>query len=311
MDRDPEINGGARTKPKRLARDAVRSSLRRYPSQLISALRNSGTDPDHEPRPVLDELLPHDLAVSWLGHASVLLGLGDQRMVVDPVLSRRIGPRVRTRTIGIERLEPAPFGPDSLRGVDAILITHAHFDHLDRETLMGMTDERTTVIVPKRCGRLVPRGFGRVVELDEGGVFELQDTEIRAHAPRHWGARAWLDRSRGFSAYELRHGVGNVFFAGDTAYTDAFDGLEDIDLAVFGIGAYNPWEHMHATPEQVWRMFNAIGASRLLPVHHSTFELSDEPKDEPMERLIQVAGPGIGRVVTPGVGRLVQIETGR
>lgn len=80
--------------------------------------------------------------------------------------------------------------------------------------------------------------------------------------------------------------------------------MEGLDLAVFGIGAYDPWEHMHATPEQVWRMFLASGARYLLPVHHSTFPLSDEPMEEPMKRLLQAAGDNRDRVIVPTPGEI-------
>ena len=92
-----------------------------------------------------------------------------------------------------------------------------------------------------------------------------------------------------------------VLFAGDTAFTNAFDGIA-ADLAVFGIGAYEPWEQAHPTPEQVWRMFCAMQAKRLLPMHHSTFELGDERPGEALERLMLAAGADVGRVLPPGLG---------
>ena len=82
---------------------------------------------------------------------------------------------------------------------------------------------------------------------------------------------------------------------GDTAMTDAFNGLGPVDLAIFGIGAYEPWNHHHANPEQVWAMFHALGGGvegggRLLPMHHSTFPLGEEHRDEPLQRLLAVTG---------------------
>lgn len=284
---------------------AVRSGLRRYPAELLAALSAQDGHGALPVRDVLAELAPHGLAASWLGHASVLATLGRLTVVVDPVLSRRIGPRVGRRVLGPARLAPAPLDAANLRGVDAVLITHAHFDHLDKPTLARLASAATTVVVPPRCARLVPRGFARVVELGPGGTLDLGGARLEVITPRHWGARAWLDRRRGFNAYVLRHGEGSVLFAGDTAATDAFDRVGAVDLAAFGIGAYEPWEHMHATPEQVWRMFTASGAQRLLPVHHSTFELSDEPVAEPMERLLAAAGEEAHRVVAGAPGEVV------
>ena len=87
--------------------------------------------------------------------------------------------------------------------------------------------------------------------------------------------------------------------------TDAFDDIPPVDLAVFGIGAYDPWDHMHATPEEVWQMFEASGAERLLPVHHSSFKLSDEPVDEPMQRLLAAADEQRPRVIVASAGEVV------
>jgi len=286
---------------------AVRSSLRRYPPEIVASLLRQG-QPDPRPfRDLLAEIAPDRLAVSWLGHASVAAGLGRFTLVVDPVLSDRIGPRVGRRTIGLSRREPAPIDPESVRGVDAILITHAHFDHLDRPTLERLADPRTTVIVPRRCKRLVPGGFGRVVELLPGETCEVSGAAVRAIRPEHWGARTMFDRRRSMCAYEVRHPEASVLFTGDTALTDAFDRIGPIDLAVFGIGAYEPWEHMHATPEQVWRMFLSCGASLMLPVHDSTFELSDEPPGEPLRRLIAAAGPESWRILRERPGEVLVV----
>ena len=84
----------------------------------------------------------------------------------------------------------------------------------------------------------------------------------------------------------------------------AFDRAGPVYFAAFGIGAYNPWEHMHATPEQVWTMFRNLRGERLLPIHHSTFELSDEHVDEPLERLIAAAGEFQPRIITLDPGAL-------
>jgi len=77
---------------------------------------------------------------------------------------------------------------------------------------------------------------------------------------------------------------------------------------VMGIGAYDPWDHMHATPEQAWGMFRAMDARFLLPIHHSTFELSDESIDEPMRRLLEIAGADLGLIIDPVVGEVVVMK---
>lgn len=289
---------------------SVRSGLRRYPRAIYESLRNAelaGETPDIPD--ILQQLCPHELAVMWLGHASVVSQIHDLSIVVDPVLSERIGMRLGKRTIGLRRLEPCPIKPSSLKGVDLILITHAHFDHLDLPTLRAIADTHTRVIVPRSCRRLIPPGFGRIIELYPDEKIEFDGLSIRAIEPEHWGARKVIDRHRGVNSYLIESDGRSVFFAGDTALTRAFEHLSEIDLAVFGIGAYEPWEHMHATPEQAWSMFSSLGARYLLPVHHSTFELSDEHVDEPTSRLRQIAGDVYAeKVLEPQLGELIVIE---
>jgi L-ascorbate metabolism protein UlaG (beta-lactamase superfamily) len=307
--------------PFRLSTRAIRSGLRRYPPELLASfLRRGIVASAGAPHPsasvgnLLEGLAPHGMAVVWLGHASVLATLGDATLAVDPVLSERIGPRVLGRTWGPLRRAPVPAPASSLMGVDLILLTHAHFDHLDRPTLQALVSEKTTVVTPFRCGRLLPPGFARIVELAPGAAFEHRGLSIEAIAPRHWGARLVLDRRRGSLAYAVAHEEGTILFAGDTAYTTALaeanDRIGPIDVAVFGIGAYDPWEHVHATPEQVWRMFLGLGARYLMPVHHSTFELSDEPLDEPVRRLLAAAGDDAPRVMNAAPGEIVVVTDG-
>ncbi len=245
------------------------------------------------------------LAASWLGHATALVRVGDLTVLTDPVLSGRIGPRLVGRTMGVSRLMGAPTGAPP--PIDVIVISHAHFDHLDRPTLRKLVSPRTTVITARNTGRLIPGGFADVIEVDWGQSVTHRGVEFAAIRPEHWGARAAWDRHRGYNAYLMQTTRQRVLFAGDTAATDAFKEL-DPSLAIFGIGAYSPWEHMHATPEQVWEMFSGSGAKWLMPIHHSTFELSDEHVDEPLQRLLAAAGQEETRVVarTPGdvwVGR--------
>lgn len=252
-------------------------------------------------------------AAAWLGHASVLLRFDRRTALVDPVLSSRIGPRVAGRVIGPSRLTPCPVGAVDLRASEAVLITHAHFDHLDRPTLESIASSKTVAIVARGLRSLMPRGFREVIELDWGGRMELEGFAVRAVEPAHWGARTAFDRVRGFNAYVLESDAGLSLAAGDTAHTRVFDALDPIDLAIFGIGAYDPWEHQHATPEQVWDMFTAIGgvSSRnglLLPVHHSTFELSDEPTDEPMRRLLEAAGDRSEHVLRARPGDVFELN---
>lgn len=293
-----------RSKRLRRAAAATRSGLRRYPRDLAQSITTPARDVSGATPPCLRGVHEHDpLAASWLGHASVLLRQGGSTILLDPVFSRRIGFRLGPFTFGPHRLI-RPITPDRLPPIDLILISHAHFDHLDRPTLSALVSDKTNVITARGTRRLIPRGFRHVIELDWSKSVNVSGVRVSAHEPEHWGARAAVDRQRGYNAYLIESDDQRSFFSGDTASTESFRSIENVDLAIFGIGAYDPWEHKHATPEQVWAMFRSMNAGRLLPVHHSTFELSDEHVDEPMQRLIRAAGDEHQRIIPPVPGKL-------
>jgi L-ascorbate metabolism protein UlaG (beta-lactamase superfamily) len=287
---------------------AARSGLRRYPRALLEsaaeAVRQGSLAHPLNPESGVPDLLPHRLGAVWLGHGSVLLRIGGVNVLMDPVFSRRIGMSIGEATFGLARLQPAPVAPERLPQIDVILISHAHFDHLDKPTLRRMASRKTTVVTARRTARLIPPGFGRVIELDWHAELNIKGLHLTSLRPAHWGARTAVDRQRGYNSYLVRDDSHGVLLAGDTAYTEAFDRLTNLTLAVLGIGSYEPWEHAHATPEQAWRMFIGSGARHLLPVHHSTFPLGDEHVDEPMQRLLRAAGERAHNIVHARPGML-------
>ncbi len=224
--------------------------------------------------------------LTWIGHASFLGLLGGVRFLIDPVFAGRVGwvyPRY---------LAPG-LTPDQLPPVDALLVTHSHFDHLDAAAVRGLSRE-VAVLVPEGLGRLFQRwGFRRVRELgwwQSAAVGPLAVTLVPA---RHWSRRGVLDTNRslwgGFVA--AADGVA-VYHAGDSAWFDGFAEIgrrfPGLAAAILPVGAYEPaWfmEHNHLNPEQAGRAFLELGARRLVPAHWGTFQLTDEPLAEPAERI--------------------------
>jgi L-ascorbate metabolism protein UlaG (beta-lactamase superfamily) len=208
------------------------------------------------------------------------------------------------RTFGLGRYQPVAIDAHHLPPVDLVLLSHAHFDHLDKPSLRRIASNNTTIVTAANTRRLIPHGFNRVVELDWGQRLGLSNLKLAALQPEHWGARTAYDAHRGYNAYVLEANNRRILFAGDTAHTDAFDAIGPIDIAVFGIGAYEPWNHAHATPEEVWEMFTRLGARYLLPMHHSTFDLGERTIDEPMRRLLEAAGSQQDRVICKRPGEV-------
>jgi L-ascorbate metabolism protein UlaG (beta-lactamase superfamily) len=253
-------------------------------------------------KPDLANWQDQSLAAAWLGHATVLLRVGDMTILTDPVLCNRVGIGLGLITGGPRRHVAPALGVRELPPIDLMLISHAHYDHLDRPTLVRL-DKNIPVITAGGTFDLIrDLGFRRVAELRWGEATELGGVKVTAQKVAHWGARTFYDSHRGFNAYLIEAGQKRILYGGDTAYQDYFRELGKVDLAVLGIGGYDPYLASHATPEQAWTMANHLNADHLLPMHHSTFRLSHEPTREPLERLMTAAGKDADRVVLTQVG---------
>jgi L-ascorbate metabolism protein UlaG (beta-lactamase superfamily) len=171
-------------------------------------------------------------------------------------------------------------------------------DHSDLGTLRRLP--RNTHAVVQSGNRDLVRRFRQVNELGWGESVEVNGATIEAIEVNHWGARALTDRHRSYGGFLITKNNRAVVFGGDTAYTRAFARLADrfshIDLAILPIGAYDPYIHAHSNPEQAWQMRGEMNAQYILPMHHSTFRLSREPLNEPIDRLLAAAGDEAWRV---------------
>jgi L-ascorbate metabolism protein UlaG (beta-lactamase superfamily) len=224
-------------------------------------------------------------------------------ILTDPVFGNRVGLGLGLATLGPKRFIAPALSLKQLPKVDLILSSHAHFDHLDRPSLAAV-DKKTPVVMADQTKDLVwDLGFRNVIELRWGETEHFNGLAVTARKVRHWGARTFLDAHRGYNAYLLESRGRKVLYGGDTAFQDFFEDIEGVDLAIMGIGAYDPYIHAHASPEEVWKMAEGMRARFVLPMHHSTFKLSHEPMGEPIERIVNAAGKEAGRIVVREVGQ--------
>ena len=231
------------------------------------------------------------VTLAWIGHSTVLINFFGVTILTDPVLVPRIGIRLAGFTIGPKRLTAPALSFDELPKIDLVLLSHAHFDHLDLRTL-GWFDRTTRVITARATSDLFKgTRFSGVTELAWGESKTLNtgagEIAITAFPVKHWGARKQHDTYRGYNGYLLEGGGRRIIFAGDTAMTENFANLRQygaIDIAIMSIGAYDPWIQSHCTPEQAVEMADAAGARFIVPVHHQTFRLGFEPFREPIQR---------------------------
>lgn len=224
-----------------------------------------------------------DLTVAWLGHSTVLINFAGFTILTDPVLYARVGLGWGPFILGPKRHVAPALRVAELPKIDLVLLSHAHMDHFDQRTLSHF-DEETPIVTACRTSDLLRRP---ATELSWGERAQVGGVEIEAFEVRHWGARMRTDDFRGYNGYILKRAGRKILFAGDTAHTPLFRRLREkgpFDLAMFPIGAYDPWIGAHCTPEQAVAMADDAGARRVLPLHHQTFQLSFEPMDDPVRR---------------------------
>jgi L-ascorbate metabolism protein UlaG (beta-lactamase superfamily) len=235
------------------------------------------------------------LRVTMVGHATVLIQAAGRNYLVDPVWSERASPytwagprRVTAPGIAFEHLPP----------VDVVLLTHNHYDHLDIATLERLwRRDRPRVIAPLGNDAVIAGGVpGITVETgDWGDAFDFGGAGVRLHPAQHWSARGLRDRRMAlWCGFILETAAGRVYVSGDTGYGDGriFRDVKalypSVDLAILPIGAYAPrWfmKDQHTDPDEAVQIMLDCGARQALGVHWGTFQLTDEPRLEPQERL--------------------------
>jgi L-ascorbate metabolism protein UlaG (beta-lactamase superfamily) len=181
-----------------------------------------------------------------------------------------------------------------LPAIDFVLVTHAHFDHLDRRSLRRVA-EGQPIVVPTGVGNLVhDLGFHTVHELAEWEQVQLGPMRVSLTPCAHWGARMLHDSHRGFGGFVIEANERSIFHCGDSAYFSGFEEIGKrfpIEIALLPIGAYDApsRREVHMNPEEAVRAFLELGAQKLVPMHYGTFRLGYEPMDEPPERLLSSA----------------------
>ena len=256
-------------------------------------------------KPKLAEWSDNKITIAWLGHATVLVNFCGLWILTDPALFSRIGIRTGLGVAGPKRYVACALKPKELPLIDLILLSHAHLDHMDLSSLAKLngpiiTAKDTRDILPTRR-RVTELGWNERATLS----FKNGDLEIRAIEVKHWGQRWPSERERGYNGYVLRRGGHSILFGGDTADT-RLDLRGPFDAAIMPIGAYEPWIHNHCTPEQALAMANSARARYIIPIHHQTYRLSNEPMNEPIGRLATALSSEPERLAIRRVGETWQ-----
>jgi len=256
------------------------------------------------------------VAVTFLGHASFLLRFHNgPTLLTDPIWSERCSP---FRFAGPKRARAPGLAFDALPPIDAVLLSHNHYDHCDIPTLQRLRDRfGMPILTGLENGKLLARhGLKTVVELDWWQDARLPGGATATYLPAHHvGARTLLDRGRTlWGGFAIRPAQGGrIYFTGDSAWGGHFEEIGHFagpfDLALVPIGAYEPrWfmHQVHMNPEESVRAFQALRTRQALAMHFGTFKLTQEAIDEPARALaVALAGAGIPEedFVVPGCGQ--------
>ena len=256
------------------------------------------------------------LRAIWFGHASVYLEIDGARVMTDPILSDYASPFVG---IGPKRFHPPPLALEALPKIDAVVISHDHYDHLDMRTIKHLAASGSHFFVPLGIGAHLHR-WGvpdkQVTELDWWQSADLAGLKITSAPVRHYSGRGIGDRNATlWSSWSIAGPMHRLYFSGDTGFGEHFreigDRLGPFDLSLLKIGAYGPgqsWLDIHMDPEEAVKSHVALKARRMLPVHWGTFNLAFHAWDEPIKRAlaagrqhgIDLVTPRLGEVVTAG-----------
>ncbi len=252
--------------------------------------------------------------VTWIGHATALVQAGGLQVLTDPVFGERASP---VSWAGPKRKTPPGVAMDDLPPIDVVVISHSHYDHLDKGSLVRLHQrsqrlgQATAFLVPLGLKDLLAGwGIAGVRELDWWQSARVGGTDFFLTPVQHWSARGFFDHNQTLWGGWAVFGPDlHWYFAGDTGYSPDFARTREhfadrqsadlgggFDLALIPVGAYEPrWfmQHQHVNPLEAVRIHQDLGARRSLGVHWGTFELTDEPLDQP-PRDLQAARDAAG-----------------
>ena len=253
--------------------------------------------------------IAHDTpAVYRLGHSSMLLKISGKVILIDPMFSQRASP---FSFIGPKRFHPVPLNIEDFAEIDAVIISHDHYDHLDKETIKILSSKTRQFFVPLGVGQYLTQwgvAKNKINELDWWQDSYLDEIKFTATPAQHFSGRGLLDRNKTlWASWVITTPFYNIFYSGDGGYFDGFkkigDALGPFNLAILENGAYDKnWPSVHMMPEQTIQAHKELNADVLLPVHNSTFDLAFHPWFDPLTKLSVLALENDINLATPIIG---------
>jgi L-ascorbate metabolism protein UlaG (beta-lactamase superfamily) len=265
----------------------------------------------------LNQISTDALRVTWLGHSSNLLEIDGKRFLTDPLWYKRVSP---FSLIGPKRFFQNPIPINDLPRIDYILLSHDHYDHLDKNAIIHLASKKVPVITMLGVGqRLIKWGVDKslVTELDWWQQIDLGSGFIVTALPtRHFSGRGLTDRfTTLWGSFAIKGPTHNVYFGADSGYYDGFkkigDKLGPFDLTMLDTGAYNEeWANIHMGPENAVQANIDLKGKLLMPIHWGLFSLAFHPWTEPVERVIKAAEQKNVELLLPAPGETYDVEKG-
>ena len=251
------------------------------------------------------------IAVSWFGHSTALLEIDGYRVLTDPVWSERCSP---SDIVGPGRMHPPPVPLDALPALDAIVISHDHYDHLDIDTIVALAHSQWAPFVVPLGVAAHLRDWGipdeRIIELDWNEQAQVDELTLICTPARHFSGRFLNRNCTLWASWAIIGPAHRAYFGGDTGYTKSFAeiGAEHgpFDVTLLPVGAYNrTWPDIHMNPEEAVQAHLDVNGRLLVPIHWCTFRLAPHPWAEPIERLLAAADATHVQVAVPKPGERV------
>lgn len=232
-----------------------------------------------------------ELSVTFINHATSLIQIDGLNILTDPVWSKRVSP---LSWLGPKRHQKAGVKFDDVPKIDVILISHNHYDHMDTKTLerFAKRDQPQIIFGLGSKYYLKKESKKNALELDWNQNTRFKNLKITFLPAQHWSKRNFSDTNKSLWGAFAIEGKHKVYFAGDTGYAnhfkDAYKKFGIFDLSLIPIGAYEPrWfmKHHHMNPEDAIQAHLDLHSKYSVGIHHSTFQLTDEPMEQPREKL--------------------------
>jgi len=253
---------------------------------------------------------------SWLGHSSILISIENQRILVDPVLEERVSP---FSWVGPKRFQPSPVKAEELPDIDVVLITHDHYDHLEKSTLVNINKKVEHFVVPLGIGELLENwgiNPSKITELDWWETYSSGSLNFHATPAIHYASRGLFDgNQRLWCSWSIVGKEKKVFISGDSGYFDGFKNIGErlgpFDVTFLKIGAYSDkgtWRALHMTPEEAGQQHLDLRGQLLVPLHWATFDMALHPWYEPIERLLTFSEQEFITLITPELGEIINLR---